>query len=132
MRTGAIPRWLPALAALALTIAMPAAQGVPAARAAFPVSNGTIAFMSTQDGNPEIYTVNPDGSGLARLTHSDAGDIAPAWSPDGTRIAFGCGIGPETEGGFRTVGPSDICVMDADGRGSGRLTNDPVSDGEPT
>ena len=132
MRTGAIPRWLPALAALALTIAMPAAQGVPAARAAFPVSNGTIAFMSTLDGNPEIYTVNPDGSGLARLTHSDAGDIAPAWSPDGTRIAFVCFIGPETEGGFRTVGPSDICVMDADGRGSARLTNDPVSDGEPT
>jgi Tol biopolymer transport system component len=115
-----------------LAITMPAAQGVPAARGAFPVSNGKIAFMSTQDGNPEIYTVNPDGTALTRLTHSDAGDIAPAWSPDGTRIAFGCGIGPETAGGFRTVGPSDICVMDADGRGLVRLTNDPVSDGEPT
>ncbi len=88
--------------------------------------------MSTQDGNPEIYTVNPDGSGLARLTNSDVGDIAPAWSPDGTRIAFGCGIGAETDGGFRTVGPRDICVMDADGRGSVCLTNDPVADGEPT
>jgi len=96
------------------------------------VANGRIAFMSTQDGNPEIYTVNPDGSGLARLTHSDSGDIAPAWSPDGTRIAFQCGIGPETGGGFNTVGPSDICVMDADGRGLVRLTNDPVSDGEPS
>lgn len=94
-------------------------------------AGGRIAFVSTHDGNPEIYTVNPDGSGLARLTDSDSGDIAPAWSPDGTRIAFGCGIGPETDGGIRTVGPSDICVMDADGRRLVRLTNDPVSDGEP-
>jgi Tol biopolymer transport system component len=94
-------------------------------------AGGRIAFMSTHDGNPEIYAVYPDGRGLTRLTYSDSGDIAPAWSPDGTRIAFGCGIGPETDGGFRTVGPSDICVMDADGRRLVRLTNDLVSDGEP-
>ena len=87
--------------------------------------------MSTKDGNPEIYTVNPDGSGLARLTNSDSGDIAPAWSPDGTRIAFGCGWWPETGGGFMTVGPSDICMMEADGRGLKRLTSDRLSDGEP-
>jgi Tol biopolymer transport system component len=93
-------------------------------------ANGRIAFISTQDGNPEIYTVNPDGSGLTRLTYSDGADIAPAWSPDGTRIAFGCGIGPAGSGVI-TVGSSDICVMDADGRGLVRLTNDPVSDGEP-
>lgn len=93
-------------------------------------TNGRIAFMSTQDGNPEIYTVNPDGSGLTRLTYSDSGDLAPAWSPDGTRLAFGCGIGPAGDG-VNTGGSSDICVMDADGRGLVRLTNDPVSDGEP-
>jgi Tol biopolymer transport system component len=110
----------------------PTAVPGPTSIAFDPISAGKIAFMSTQDGNPEIYTVNPDGSGLARLTYSDAGDIAPAWSPDGTRIAFGCGIGPETDGGIRWVGPSDICLMDADGRRLVRLTNDPVSDGEPT
>jgi dipeptidyl aminopeptidase/acylaminoacyl peptidase len=96
-----------------------------------PSTNGRIAFMSTQDGNPEIYTVNPDGSGLTRLTYSDSGDIAPAWSPDGTKIAFGCGSWPETDGGYMTVGPSDICVMDVDGLGLERVTKGGLSDGEP-
>jgi Tol biopolymer transport system component len=36
-----------------------------------------------------LYTIKPDGSGLARLAVTD-GDVAdPAWSPDATRIAFG-------------------------------------------
>ena len=131
MHSVAIPRWLAALAALALAIPVLTTQGVPTARAAFTVSNGKIAFMSTRDGNPEIYSINPDGSGLIRLTHSDAGDLTPAWSPGGTKIAFGCGIGPDIGDGFRSVGPSDLCVMDSDGHGRVRLTDDPVYDGEP-
>ena len=31
---------------------------------------GEIAFVSNRDGNPGIYTVNDDGSGLLRLTRS--------------------------------------------------------------
>jgi Tol biopolymer transport system component len=48
--------------------------------------NGKIAFASDRDGNDEIYTINPDGSNLTRLTFS--GGRSPAWSPDGTKIAF--------------------------------------------
>jgi Tol biopolymer transport system component len=39
----------------------------------------------------QLYTVNPDGSALERLTHYDgaaAGPIWPSWSPDSTRIAY--------------------------------------------
>ena len=132
MGPGTIGRWLTALVAVVLAVGLPAVQGVSASRATGPPSNGKIAFMSTRDGNPEIYTVNPDGSGLTRLTHSDTGDITPAWSPDGKRIAFGCGIGPETGDGYRTGGPSDLCVMAADGSGLVRLTDDPAPDGDPT
>ena len=32
--------------------------------------------------------MNADGSGLARLTDSEATDADPAWSPDGRWIAF--------------------------------------------
>jgi hypothetical protein len=32
--------------------------------------------------------MHPDGSGLKRLTDDPAEDTRPAWSPDGTRIAF--------------------------------------------
>ena len=47
-----------------------------------------IAFHSKRDGNPEIYVMNADGSGVTRLTYNGARDLVTAWSPDGRRIAF--------------------------------------------
>jgi len=58
------------------------------AQAAFPGTNGKIAFVSSRDGNFEIYAMNPDGSGQTRLTTNPATDFDPAWSPDGRRIAY--------------------------------------------
>jgi Tol biopolymer transport system component len=36
----------------------------------------------------DIYTIEPDGSNLTNLTRNQSVDSYPAWSPDGTRIAF--------------------------------------------
>jgi TolB protein len=47
-----------------------------------------ITFYSNRDGNPEIYVMQADGSGIIRLTDDPAFDDSPALSPDGTRIAF--------------------------------------------
>src|SRR5262249_16297741 len=49
---------------------------------------------------------------------------APAWSPDGTRIAFMC----------RNPANAifEICVMNADGTGTTQLTNNSVLDATPT
>jgi Tol biopolymer transport system component len=49
-------------------------------------SDGLIAFSS----NNQIYVMNADGSGLRRLTDGAPGvtDNYPAFSPDGSRLAF--------------------------------------------
>lgn len=47
-----------------------------------------LAFISVCDGNAEVYTINADGTGLRRLTHSPLGDSSPLWAPDGSKIAF--------------------------------------------
>jgi hypothetical protein len=56
------------------------AVGVLASAAyAFPGQNGKIAFQGgTVD--PEIYTVNPDGSSLTRLMTDQFFDGQPVWS----------------------------------------------------
>ncbi len=47
-----------------------------------------IAFISTHDGDPEIFVMNTDGSGLKKLTDNSSVDAAPSWSPDGSKIIF--------------------------------------------
>jgi len=90
-----------------------------------------IAFATARDGNYEIYVMNANGSGETRLTDNPAYDMSPAWSPDGSHIAFDTqrdhfppvevGIGPEFE----------IHLMNSDGSGDTRLTNNPQEDRFP-
>ena len=47
-----------------------------------------IAFVSQSDGDPEIYLVNSDGSGLVRLTRNAGVDTTPAFSADGLSVLF--------------------------------------------
>lgn len=47
-----------------------------------------IAFVSTRDGNSEIYVMDADGNNRIRLTNHWEEDFQPSWSPDGSRIAF--------------------------------------------
>ncbi|MGB7805047.1 MAG: hypothetical protein WBM72_05540 [Actinomycetota bacterium] len=56
------------------------------ASAAYPGGNGKIAFVQF-DGGFDIYSVDVDGSDLDRLTGARS-DYEPAWSPDGTKIAY--------------------------------------------
>jgi TolB protein len=63
------------------------------ARATFPGRNGAIAFAGRPAGElKSLHTIEPDGTGLRRLIPRGAGeDRAPAWSPDGTTLAFASG-----------------------------------------
>ena len=65
---------------------------ITAMSASFPAlaaENGAIAFVSNRDGgDPEIYVMEPDGSGQRRLTHNIGPDQEPEWAPDGSKIAY--------------------------------------------
>lgn len=118
-RTTHLPALLAAAALLACALALLAAPGE--AGAAFPGSNGRIAFSAegADDGNYEIFTVRPDGTGTKRLTDALNGDIDvdPSYSADGRKIAFNR--------------RGDLWIMDADGTGQRRLTRGSASDSDP-
>ena len=62
--------------------------------------------------NGDLYVVNADGTGQARLTRHPAEEFDPAWSPDGTKIAFSRFTGRRYQ----------IFVMEADGSNASQLT----------
>jgi TolB protein len=88
-----------------------------------------IAFISTRDGNREVYSMNVDGTCQTNLTNNPAHDgyqwfydhKSPAWSPDGAKIAFYS----------ERDGNGEIYVMNADGTGPTNLTDHPASDRSP-
>jgi len=47
-----------------------------------------IVFTSSKDGDLDIYTMNPDGTGLKRLTREVGYDGGPVFSPDRKWIAY--------------------------------------------
>ena len=105
-------------------LALAAWQALPAV-AAFPGANGRIAF-ETERGtldDPEIFSSAADGSDPINLTNLEPGeDENPAWSPDGTRIAFQS---------FRDDN-GEIYVMNADGSGATNLTENAGTDTQPS
>ena len=74
----------------------------------------------------EIWVMNADGSDPVQLTHNQVEERGPAWSPDGTRIAYACKQG--------TTPPNadlEVCVMNADGSGQTQLTFNTLNDAAP-
>jgi Tol biopolymer transport system component len=87
-----------------------------------------IAFLSSRDGNPEVYVMNADGTNQTRLTNTPAIDARPCWSRETGKIVFTSGRDfslPSTNPKF------EIYIMNSDGTGATRLTNNNVYDDYP-
>ena len=72
--------------------------------------------------NDEIYRMNIDFTGKVNLTNTPGREYYPAWSPDGSKIAFMS----------NRDGDWQIYVMNADGMGQTRLTTNNAVDWGPT
>lgn len=109
--------------AAVITVVVAYVPAVPA-QATVSGENGVIAFASDPDSDFfwDIYTIEPNGSGLTRLTDDPGSEESPAWSPDGRRIVFVRDTG---------TGPS-IVVMDADGSKQQVLAQAPLGGSNPT
>ena len=80
---------------------------------AFRPGGGLIALTLSVGSDSEIFTINPDsGDQVARLTSSPGIDVSPAWSPDGSQIAFVS----------ERSGSPQIYVMPASGGSARRVT----------
>ena len=99
------------------------------ANAGSQAANGRIAYVSDAAcrfdpnlKNDDIFSMAPDGSGKADVTRSVNPDAAPAWSADGTKLAF-------TRPG--KAGNDDVWVMSSNGKGQKNVTNTSPDDGNP-
>lgn len=105
---------------LAVLVAPPHAVAGPG------VGNERIAFVTNRnDGQPgwngfccHIDTMTSAGADVQNLLPDFVKDFAPAWSPDGTRIAFAT----DAKTGFPTGSTEAIYVANADGSDARRLT----------
>ena len=92
----------------------------------FSPDGSRIAYSTTArffpESNQEIFIMNRDGSDVRNLTNEPLGpewghDYAPAWSPDGTQVAFSRILGSAT----------GIYAIGADGTGLTQLVSGPAA-----
>jgi hypothetical protein len=96
----------------------PATDTASANDPAFSPDGSRVAFVSQRDGNPEIYVMNADGTGVTRITNDPQGDGRPAFSADGQSLVFHS---------MRTAGKQQIWSVNLDGSGLTQLTKDSIN-----
>lgn len=96
---------------------------VAAYQPAWSPDGNTIAFVGVRKKRHkgygyDLYTIHPDGGGLAKLTTGSTYPSSPAWSPDGRRLSFsvyghGIFVMRRDGSGLRQLpwAPKDACCL---------------------
>lgn len=95
--------------------------------------DGRIAYSAARDdlpteasrGRPELYVMEPDGSGERQLLAEETDDEDPDWSPDGRRLAY-------VRHADSDALPSELWTVGSDGRDARRLVASGGLDASPT
>lgn len=93
-----------------------------AADPAFSPDGSRIAFTSTRDGQPEVYIMDADGSGVSRLTNSPGLDGDASFTADGQAVVF-----HSQRTGHRQIFVQPITSSDAV-----QLTQEPADNSQPS
>jgi Tol biopolymer transport system component len=139
-RTGAAgrPRGAVLLSlALGAVLAAMVALVAGAAREAEAASPEKIVFVSNRTtgkgvenptGDREVFTMNPNGTGVKQLTFNEVVEYEPTLSPDGKKVAY-------TSRNAQTSNPEgdqEVYIVNApDGSGQKNLTDNGVNDDSP-
>jgi len=101
------------VAVMLLNVSLVMLPSASATKGSYSGGNGKIVFQAVPAGEQygEIYLMNPDGSGITRLTSNSVDDADPCWSPDGSMIVYSSG--------------GAIWVMSSDGSNRKQLTTPP-------
>jgi Tol biopolymer transport system component len=92
------------------------------ALAAPPSANGRIVFATGGFLHARVFVAAPDGTSPVQITFGPGEDDDPAFSADGSLIAFES----------TRTGNGDIYVMNPDGTGLVRLTTSPAGEDQPS
>lgn len=86
--------------------------------------DGIVFVSSREEGRPQLYVMNADGSKVARVLKSDTRDTHPVWSPDQTRIAFlRQPLGQPAPGSSQGDDQLEIWVWPVDGSGEFKVAD---------
>ncbi len=86
-------------------------------------STDVIAFTSFRTGNGDLYSIEPDGTVLTRITKKPTPDLATDWDPDGSRLVFFTDSSKLSE--------RELWWIRGDGTHLTRLTDNDVHDAYP-
>jgi Tol biopolymer transport system component len=93
-----------------------------------------IAFTRQIDGDFELFTIRPDGSGLKRVTTAPGNEAHCAWSPDGEWMIFSSSRMGFKDEAIYSDSPQpygELFVMRKDGSDVRQLTDNQWEDATP-